>query len=615
MNSVPVGEAGGGPAGLGTTGAVVTDPLPPGIQFVSSSSCTEAGGTVTCVLGPVAEGVPAVTASFVGRIESGFAGTTITNTASVASAAAGGFPALPDLDPSDNTNSAAVAVNPEADLSLTKTASTSNPAVDDEVDYTLTASNAGPNDATGVTIHDSLPAGLDFIDASPGCDNSNGTVTCDIGTLASGASTSVTVRTRTTAAIAGTTVGNLASVTGNELDPNPSNNQATATVDVQPLVDLALKKVASSMSPVAGGTVTYTLSLVNNGPSTATGVKVTDPLPAGLSFAAANASQGSCSASGQTVTCALGSLAAGGSAVMAITAQIAPSAAGSTLANTARASADEPIARPENLTSEASITPAAGPPPAAADLSVVKTVNHKDGRVGEPLTYTITVTNHGPATAASPIVTDAFSASVKVDSIHSISGSCTSGHPITCKLGSIASGAHATITIVARPNALGELHNSASVTSSTPDPDPTNNLSKVTTKVGPGRASLKLTKTAARKTVAPGQAFSYTITVRSLGPQPALGVKVCDRLGSGMTYISVDGATFKHGTPCWTIHSLAKGKRRKFVVKVRAPMVRGPRPLTNAATASADGVRTHKVHSTVELVGAPPPPPGGGVTG
>jgi uncharacterized repeat protein (TIGR01451 family) len=366
---------------------------------------------------------------------------------------------------------------------------------------------------------------------------------------------------------------------------------------------------------VAGGTVTYTLSLVNNGPSTATGVKVTDPLPAGLSFASANASQGSCSASGQTVTCALGSLAAGGSAVMTITAHIAPSSAGATLANTARASADEPIARPENLTSEASITPTAGPPPAAADLSIVKTVNHKSGRVGEPLTYTITVTNHGPATASSPVVTDAFSANVKVDSIHGTSGSCATGHPITCKLSSIASGAHATITIVAQPKAVGELHNSASVTSSTPDPDPTNNLSKVTTKVGPGHASLKLTKTAARKSVAPGQAFSYTITVRSLGPESALAVKVCDRLRSGMTYISVHGATFHNGTPCWKINSLAKGKRRRFVVRVRAPMVSGPRPLTNVATASADGVHTHKVHATVELVGAPPPPPGGGVTG
>ena len=617
-NDVPAKEIGGVPAsGLATTGGLVTDTLPAGVQFLSSTPagvCTAAGQTVTCHLGAIAQ-MQTVTATYTAQVTSAAAGQSVTNLATITPEAVPGFPAVPDFNPNDDSDSATLNVNPEADVSLSKTASNTHPAVDDEVDYTLTASNAGPNDATGVTIRDSLPAGLDFIDASPGCDNSNVGVTCDIGTLASGASTSVTVRTRTTAAIAGTSVGNLASVTANELDPDLSNNQATATIDVQPLVDLALKKVASNTSPQAGGSVTYTLSLVNNGPSTATGVKVTDPLPAGLSFAAASASQGSCSASGQTVTCALGTLAAGGSAVMTITAHIAPSAAGSTLANTARASANEPIARPENLTSEASITPTAGPPPAAADLSVVKTVNHKDGRVGEPLTYTITVTNHGPATASSPTVTDAFSAGVKVDSIHSTSGSCTTSHPITCKLGSIASGAHVTITIVARPKALGELHNSASVTSSTPDPDSTNNLSKVTTKVGPGRASLKLTKTAGRKTVAPGQAFSYTITVRSLGPEAALAVKVCDKLGSGMTYITVPGATFRHGTPCWTIHSLSKGKRRKFVVKVRAPMVSGPRPLTNVATASADGVRTHKAHSTVELVGAPPPPPGGGVTG
>ena len=74
---------------------------------------------------------------------------------------ANGVPvALPDLDPSDNTDAAAVVVNPQADLSLTKTVSDANPGTDDEVDYTLTAHNAGPNDATGVTIHDSLPAGL-----------------------------------------------------------------------------------------------------------------------------------------------------------------------------------------------------------------------------------------------------------------------------------------------------------------------------------------------------------------------------------------------------------------------------------------------------------------------
>ena len=132
-----------------------------------------------------------------------------------------------DFNPADNTDHASLVVNPQADLSLTKTVSNANPGTDDEVQYTLTANNAGPNDATGVTIHDSLPAGLDFIDASPGCDNDNGTVTCDVGTLASGDSASVTIKARTTAALAGAAVGNLATVSGNELDPNPSNNQAT----------------------------------------------------------------------------------------------------------------------------------------------------------------------------------------------------------------------------------------------------------------------------------------------------------------------------------------------------------------------------------------------------
>ena len=214
-----------------------------------------------------------------------------------------------------------------------------------------------------MTIQDSLPAGLDFLDATPGCDNTNGTVICDIGALASGDSASVTIKTRTTAAIAGSAIGNLASVTGNEFDPDTANNQASTTVDVQPLVDLDLDKVASNPTPSAGGTVTYTLSLVNHGPSAATGVTVTDPLPSGLSFISSTASQGSCGASGQTVTCHLGTLGAGATAVMILDTRVASSDAGTTVQNTATATADQPIARPQLLESSASIKPQQAPPP------------------------------------------------------------------------------------------------------------------------------------------------------------------------------------------------------------------------------------------------------------
>ncbi len=614
-NSTPVGETNGGPAGLGTTGAVVTDALPPGIQFVSSSSCTVAGGTVTCNLGPVAEN-QVVTASFIGRIAPGTAGTVITNTASVATAAAGEFPPLQDLDPTDNTNAAAVAVNPQADLSLSKIVSNPNPAVDDEIAYTLTASNAGPNDASGVTIRDLLPAGLDFIDASPGCDNQNGTVACVIDTLASGDSASVTIRARTTAAVAGTALGNLATVSGNELDPDPGNNQAGASIDVQPLVDLELTKVASNATPIAGGPVSYTLTLVNNGPSPATGVTITDPLPSGLSFLAANTAQGSCGASGQTVTCHLGTVAAGGTALVTVTAQVASSAAGTSLTNTATATADDPVARPELLSSSALVKPSAAPPgpPLAADLAIVKRVNHTTGRVGEPLTYTITVTNRGPDPAANPTVTDAFSKQVTLASAHTASGACTKARPIVCKLGSIPSGSSDTITVVAKPTSIGRLRNTATVSSSTPDLNSANNMSHVTTNVRPGPAALRLTKTASKHTVAAGQTFSFTIAVRSLGPEPALGVQVCDRLGSGMAFVSVDGATFRHGSACWHVSSLAKGKVRRFVVKVRAlAVVSGGRRVVNVATARANGVRTRTARASVRIT--PPPPVPVGVTG
>jgi uncharacterized repeat protein (TIGR01451 family) len=614
-NNIPIGESGGAPAGLATTGAVVTDPLPPGLQFVAAVSpglCTATAGIVTCHLGPVAQG-QVVATSFTARVTSAGAGTNVTNRATVATEAAGGFPLVPDYNPIDNSDAATVAVAPEAGLSLTKTVSNPSPAVDDEVVYTLTARNAGPDDATGVKIQDSLPAGLDFIDASPGCDNNNGTVTCDLGTLANGAQASVTVRARTTAAVAGSSISNLATVTANELDPNPGNNQATATIHVQPLVDLQLAKVASNLTPAAGGPVTYRLSLVNNGPSPATGVTLTDPLPSGLSFVSATAGQGTCGASGQTVTCHLGTLAAGGATVVTMTANVAASAAGVTLANTATASANEPVARPELLRSEASITPTR-PAPIEADLALAKTVNHADARTGQALTYTITVINHGPATAASPTVTDAFSEQVKIVSVHTSSGSCKHNHTITCHLASIPSGVTDKITIVVKPTITGHLRNSASVASPTPDPNPANNTAHVTTKVRPGPAALRLTKTASRRTVAPGQAFSFTIAVHSLGPEPALGVQVCDRLGTGMAFNSVDHATFRQGSACWKISSLAKGKARRFVVKVRAlSAASGERRLTNVATASADGVRTRTARASVMV--APPPPRPVSVTG
>ena len=173
-NDVSIGESGGAPIGLGTTGGVVTDTLPPGLQFVPPGSLHGDRWDRHLSPGPARAGqhrdglVHRPRDVGRGRNERYEHGDHRERGDPAIRDVPRRCSALPDFNPADNIDPSTLNVNPEADLSLTKTASNTNPAVDDEVDYTLTASNAGPNDATGVTIVDSLPPGLDFIDASPG---------------------------------------------------------------------------------------------------------------------------------------------------------------------------------------------------------------------------------------------------------------------------------------------------------------------------------------------------------------------------------------------------------------------------------------------------------------
>ncbi len=124
-----------------------------------------------------------------------------------------------------------------ADLAITKSGAP-NPVVSgNRLTYTLTATNSGPRDATGVTVTDPLPATVHFNSVSStqgSCSRSttkpkDGTVTCSLGNLANGASASITIVVTTTTP---GTLTNTATVSGNQTDPNPLNNSATATTTV-----------------------------------------------------------------------------------------------------------------------------------------------------------------------------------------------------------------------------------------------------------------------------------------------------------------------------------------------------------------------------------------------
>jgi uncharacterized repeat protein (TIGR01451 family) len=193
--------------------------------------------------------------------------------------------------------------------------------------------NNGPEDATGVTVTDTLPPTVTFVSASAGCNEASGTVTCNIGNLDAGTNVSVQIDVTTT--LEGI-ISNTATVTGNETDPFPGNNSDTEdTVVVPPSADLALTKTDSADPVDIGVNFSYTIQVTNNGPEDATGVTVTDTLPGTVTFVSASAG---CTEASGTVTCVIGNLAASGSTSVQI--DVTPTAAG-TITNTASVTASQ----------------------------------------------------------------------------------------------------------------------------------------------------------------------------------------------------------------------------------------------------------------------------------
>ena len=110
-----------------------------------------------------------------------------------------------------------------------------------------------------------------------------------MGTVANGAQATLTLGARVDGPGPRTNTATVGAA--DQFDPVSGNNSASAT-ETPEQADLALGKTVSDARPNVGDTVTFTVTLTNLGPDPATGVQVTDLLPAGLTFASATPSQG-----------------------------------------------------------------------------------------------------------------------------------------------------------------------------------------------------------------------------------------------------------------------------------------------------------------------------------
>jgi uncharacterized repeat protein (TIGR01451 family) len=357
-------------------------------------------------------------------------------------------------------------VGPQADVALEKTVSNTTPNVGDTITFTITVTDNGPVTATGVTVSDPLPPGLQFLSSNPSQGNyvaSSGAWT--IGTVATGTPETLLITAMVVSPDAQTNTATISH--SDQFDPNLANNSSSVTVTPQQ-ADLSITETVTNATPNVGDAITFTITLRDLGPDPATGVKVQDLLPVGLTLISSNPSQGSYASGTWTV----GTLINGAQATLALQARVVSP---SSQTNTATVSSSDQF-DPDTTNNTATATAT----PQQADVSIVVSVDTATPPVGTNVSFQLGVTNLGPDAVTNLTVQDMLPAGVTFVSATLSQGSYGD---ITGKwtIGTLANASFATLVIVATVTSAGAITDTATISASDQfDPDTTNNSASAT---------------------------------------------------------------------------------------------------------------------------------------
>jgi uncharacterized repeat protein (TIGR01451 family) len=431
---------------------------------------------------------------------------------------------------------------PPPDLSITKTDGVTTATPGGSVTYTITASNASPLPASGATVADTFPAVLTCtwtcVGAGGGTCTASGSGNInDTVNLPAGASVTYTASCAIAAAATGS-LSNTATVAFAG-DPNTANNSATDTDTLTPQADLAITKTDGVTTATPGGSVTYTITASDAGPSNAPGATVADTFPASLTctWTCVGAGGGTCTASGSGNINDTVNLPSGGSVTYTASCNISAAATG-TLSNTATVGAPAGVTDPTPGNNSATDTDTLAP---GADLAITATDGVTTATPGGSVTYTITASDAGPSNAPGASVVDTFPASLTCTwtCVGAGGGTCTaSGSGNINDTVNLPSGGSVTYTASCNisPAATGTLSDTASVGApgGVSDPNPGNNSATDSDTLSPS-ANLAISKTDGVTTVTAGSSVTYTITASNPGPSNATGAKVVDTLPASLT--------------------------------------------------------------------------------
>ena len=231
----------------------------------------------------------------------------------------------------------------------------------------------------------------------------------------------------------GVTIGT--PTTANQSTNVPTNGTGTAIFYVVPNPknpNLSITKAASATTVTAGDSFDYTLNVANTGQGPANNAVVTDTIPTGLAIGKVTPSVGTCTTTGQAVSCNLGNLAANASATITIHVTTSTAVCGK-VPNTGHVKADNN----GNVDSNEVDVVIVCPNPA---LDITKSASATTVNAGDPFDYTLVVTSVGGATATNVVVTDTIPTGFGITGASSTTGTCTVANhqDLTCTIGDLA---------------------------------------------------------------------------------------------------------------------------------------------------------------------------------
>ncbi|MBQ2635480.1 MAG: DUF11 domain-containing protein [Methanobrevibacter sp.] len=455
-----------------------------------------------------------------------------------------------DYNPANNYDNKSINAKSAVDLSIVKLVNNTDPNYLDLIKWTLIISNNGPDNASDVIISENIPDGLTLVNwtASKGIyDNGMWAMCClnksEIQTLELICNVDKTGY-----------FNNIVSISSNEYDYNPENNEDNSSISVPAACDLEIIKTVNDENADFGDTIIWMIMVRNNGPDDATNVVVIDSLSPRFTFKNYTSTRG-VYANGEWQ---IGSLSVGGVEYLNI------SGVANTIgdiSNYAEVSGSEHDWNESNNYDSSFVGV-----DSVVDLAIEKSVDNSNPNYGDTIKWTLVVTNNGPNDASNVVVHDTLPEGL---TLLSSSSQNYDGH--TWDIGALNAGKSVQLEITCKISATGDFVNYAEVSGDENDPYLANNEASAQIHVRPA-SDLSITKIATKYNYRLGELVNYRIEVVNNGPDMVENIKVDEILASSLSLrdYEVSRGDFDEDAKTWSIDSLGYGESATLLIKAAA---------------------------------------------